>query len=93
MIKSFACKDTEKLFHREKAKKFPPDIHRRAFLTLLYLDQADSLQSLMSPPALRLEKLKGKQKHLHSIRINLQWRICFKWVDGNAYLVEIVDYH
>ena len=93
MIKSFRCRDTEALFNRERVRKFGPDVERAAFRKLLMIDAAPSLDSLTIPPGNRLEALKGDRKGQHSIRINAQWRVCFAWQDGNAYEVEIVDYH
>jgi len=93
MIKSFGCKDTEKIFQRERARKLPHDIQRVAMRKLWMIDAAPDLNSLRVPPGNRLEALSGKRVGQHSIRINDQWRICFRWHDGNAYDVEIVDYH
>ncbi len=93
MIKSFADKETEKVFKGQVSRKLPPDIQQIARRKLLYLDEADILQDLRAPPANRLEALKGNRAGQHSIRINNQWRICFKWAKNNAHDVEIVDYH
>ena len=93
MIRSFADKETEKIFGREFSRKLPKDIQRIARRKLEILDAAESLNDLRVPPANRLEKLKGNRSHQHSIRINDQWRICFEWHDRDAYEVEIVDYH
>ena len=93
MIKSFADKDTEKLFRRQLAKRIPQNIQRNARMELEILDSANVLQDLTVPPGNRLEKLAGDRKGQHSIRINQQWRICFVWQSGNVYEVEIVDYH
>lgn len=93
MIKQFADANTEALFRRERPKKLPHDIHRRALRKLVMLNAAESLQDLRSPPGNRLEKLKGNRTGQYSIRINEQWRICFEWHDGDAYQVEITDYH
>jgi proteic killer suppression protein len=92
MIKTFKCKETEKLFDDIDIKKFR-GIPRTARIKLEILNAAVSLNSLMVPPGNRLEHLKGKRKGQYSIRINNQWRICFVWKDENAYDVEIVDYH
>ncbi len=92
MIKSFRCKDTEALFNDVLVARFKA-IERPARRKLLYLHRARNLQDLMQPPGNRLESLKGDRQGQHSIRINDQWRICFKWIDGDAYEVEIVDYH
>ena len=93
MIKSFAGKETEKLFGREFSRKLPNDIQKIARRKLEVLDAAESLNDLRVPPSNRLEKLKGNRVHQHSIRINDQWRICFEWRGEDAYEVEIVDYH
>jgi proteic killer suppression protein len=92
MIKSFKCKDTEKLFNDLDIKKFR-SISRIARIKLEVLNAAVSLNSLRVPPGNRLEQLKGKRKGQHSIRINDQWRICFVWQEDCAFEVEIVDYH
>jgi proteic killer suppression protein len=93
MIKSFRSKETEQLFHRQSVRKLPNTIQRNALKKLLILDAAESLEDLKIPPANRLEKLSGDRQGQYSIRINQQWRICFEWNQGNAYNVEIVDYH
>ena len=92
MIRSFRDKDTEALFDDRLVRRFAP-IERPARMKLLWLHAATALDTLRSPPGNRLEALKGKRKGQHSIRINDQWRICFRWKDGDAYDVEIVDYH
>jgi len=92
MIKSFKCKDTEKLFNDLDIKKFRT-ISRAARIKLELLNATISLNSLRIPPGNRLERLKGKRKGQYSIRINDQWRICFIWQEENAIKVEIVDYH
>ena len=92
MIRTFNCKDTEKLFNDIDVRKFR-NISRIARIKLEVLNAAVSLNSLKVPPGNRLEQLKGKPKKQHSIRINDQWRLCFIWKDENAYDVEIVDYH
>lgn len=93
MIKSFADRDTERLFNRERVKRFPADLLRTMLRKLVSLDAADALPDLRIPPGNRLEKLKGHRAGRYSIRINDQWRICFDWKDGDAHDVEIVDYH
>ncbi len=93
MIKRVADSETEKLFRGQRPKKLPRQIHRSAMRKLLILDAAERLQDLRIPPGNRLEKLKGNRQGQHSIRINDQWRVCFRWRDGDAYEVEIVDYH
>lgn len=93
MIKSFRCKNTEKVFQRKFVSKFPPEVQRNAMRKLLLLDAAERLEDLRIPPGNRLEKLTGEREGEHSIRINDQWRICFRWHKGDANDVEIVDYH
>ena len=93
MIKTFNCKETEKIFNREFSKKFPQDIQRVALRKLRMINRANILNDLKVPPANRLESLRGERKGQFSIRINDQWRICFKWNDGEVNNVEIVDYH
>ncbi|MEA1946168.1 MAG: type II toxin-antitoxin system RelE/ParE family toxin [Thermodesulfobacteriota bacterium] len=93
MIESFKCSETEKIFHRQVSKKLPQNIQKIAFRKLRMLNRSSTIQDLRIPPANRLEYLSGNRKGQHSIRINDQWRICFKWQNGNAYNVEIVDYH
>jgi len=93
VIKDFADSDTEKLFYRQKTKKLPAQLLRHALRKLLILDAAEMIEDLRIPPGNRLEKLKGTRKGQYSIRINNQWRICFRWQDSNAYSVEITDYH
>ena len=93
MFQSFACADTARLFRRERRKRFPENVHRVAFRKLRMLHRAQTLQDLRVPPGNRLEALKGDRKGQHSIRVNDQFRICFVWRSGDAYEVEIVDYH
>ena len=93
MIQSFADRDTERLFGREPVRRYPAELHRTMLRKLVAVDAAEQLDDLRVPPGNRLEKLKGDRAGQHSIRINVQWRICFRWKDGNAYDVEIVDYH
>jgi proteic killer suppression protein len=93
MIASFKCKETEKIYNRNYSRRFPQAIQKVAMRKLWMIDAAPDLNSLRVPPANRLEALKGDRKGQHSIRINQQWRICFRWKDGNAWDVEIVDYH
>ena len=93
MIKTFKCKETEKIFHREYSKKLPRDIQRVAFRKLRMIDRSQTLRDLKVPPANRLKKLLGRRKGQYGIRINDQWRICFGWIDDNATDVEITDYH
>lgn len=93
MIKSFADRETEAVFGRQVARRLPAEIQRTARRKLIQLDRAQGMRDLVSPPGNRLEALKGDRTGQHSIRINDQWRICFVWRDGDAYEVEIVDYH
>ena len=93
MIKTFKCKETEKIFYREYSKKLPHNIQKVAFRKLRMIDRSKTLIDLKVPPANRLEKLSGQRKGQYSIRINDQWRVCFKWIDNNALEVEITDYH
>lgn len=93
MIKTFASKETEKLFQREVSKVLPTDIQRKTRLKLEILDAAETLNDLRVPPGNRLEKLSGSRAGQYSIRINQQWRICFRWRNGDCYDVEVVDYH
>lgn len=93
MIESFASDETKKIFLGKISTKLPNGIQRTGRRKLLYLDDADDLQDLLAPPGNRLEKLKGDRAGQYSIRINDQWRICFKWSDNKAKNVEIVDYH
>lgn len=92
MIRSFRCRQTERLFHDESVFKFR-SIEDSARRKLLLLHRAIQLQDLRVPPANRLEALKGKRKGRFSIRINDQWRVCFRWEKKDAWDVEIVDYH
>lgn len=93
VIRNFADKETEKIFNRGVSRRLPSDIQRIARRKLEILNAAASVQDLRSPPANRLEKLKGVREGQHSIRINDQWRICFRWSGSDAYDVEIADYH
>ena len=93
MIKSFKSKETEKIFNREYSLKLPSSIQRTALRKLWMIDAAQTINDLRVPPANHLEQLKGNKRGHHSIRINEQWRICFKWHQGDAYDVEIIDYH
>lgn len=93
MIRSFGDKATEAVWREVRSRTFPPDILQTAFRKLEMLHAANSLQDLRTPQANRLEALKGKLKGRHSIRINDQWRVCFRWRDGGAEDVEIIDYH
>jgi len=93
MIKSFRDKETEKIFNRYFTGKLPKTIQNNARKKLVMLDSVTEMGDLRVPPGNRLEALKGDRKGQHSIRVNDQWRICFKWKDGNSYDVEITDYH
>ena len=93
MIRSFADKVTAALFSGLHVRSLPPDLHRRAYAKLQALDAADTLDFLRAPPSNRLEQLRGDRDGQWSIRINDQWRICFRWKDRDAYDVEVTDYH
>ena len=93
MIHGFADRDTERLFQREPVRRFPAQLQRLMLRKLGLIDAAEQLEDLRIPPGNRLEKLKGDRAGQHSIRVNDQWRICFRWKDGNAYAGAIVDYH
>lgn len=93
MLKSFRDKETEKIYHREGSRKLPNDIQQTALRKLRMINNAQNINDLRIPPANRLEKLSGERVGQYSIRINEQWRICFAWRGGDAYDVEITDYH
>jgi toxin HigB-1 len=93
MIRSFASKETEKVWNEEFSRKLPTNMQKLALRKLRMLDAAARLETLRMPPGNRLEKLKGDRAGQHSIRINDQWRICFVWNEPYADEVEIVDYH
>ncbi len=93
MIKTVRDKETARILERQRSRKLPAGIQQTAYRKLRYLNNARTLQDLKVPPANRLEKLRGDRAGLYSIRINDQWRICFRWRQGDAYDVEIVDYH
>ncbi|OHC83323.1 MAG: plasmid maintenance system killer [Rhodospirillales bacterium RIFCSPLOWO2_12_FULL_67_15] len=93
MIKTFAARETENLFRGRFSRRIPADVQMRALRKLLALNAAPGLDDLGRIPGNRLEKLKGDRAGRYSIRINDQWRICFFWRDGDAYEVEVVDYH
>jgi proteic killer suppression protein len=93
MIRSFAGRETERLFRRRESQRIPQNIQKSARRKLELLDAAGALDDLRVPPGNRLEKLSGSRLGQHSIRINDQWRICFSWRDRDAHDVEIVDYH
>lgn len=93
MIKTFADRDTQQLYVTGKSRRLPPDLTKRALRRLEYVDLANSLNDLNTPPSNRLHALKGDREGQYSISINEQWRVCFQFVDGDAYDVEITDYH
>ncbi len=93
MIKSFGNKETEKIWNGKLSKKLPLNIQAIARRKLRMLNNSQDIQDLRIPPANRLEKLGGKLKDFHSIRINKQWRIIFVWNNGNTFHTEIIDYH
>lgn len=93
MIVSIANKETEAIWLGQRSRKLPADIQSRALAKLAMLDAAVELDDLKNPPGNRLHDLKDNRAGQHSISINMQWRICFVWNDGNAYDVEITDYH
>ena len=93
MIKSFRGADTQKVFERQRVRRWQLSLQRAALRKLLVLDAAEDLRDLRVPPGNRLEKLAGHRAGEYSIRINDQWRICFVWRQGDAYEVEIADYH
>ena len=93
MIKTFANKETEQLYIKGKSKHLPSDLIKRAVRRVEYINLAKNLEDLRVPPSNRLHALEGNRKGQFSISINDQWRICFRYVDGDAYDVEITDYH
>jgi len=93
MIKGFRCKETAAIYEERFSRKLPKSIQQRALVKLQQLDAAGDLKDLRIPPSNQLEALKGDRLGQWSIRINQQWRLCFRWESGNAYDVEIVDYH
>ncbi len=92
MIRSFADRETELVWRGIRSRRLPEDIQRRGFRKLLMIEAAEAVGDLREPPSNRLEMLKGERKGQWSIRINDQWRICFRWESGYAEAVEIVDY-
>lgn len=93
MIKSFGSKETEKIWNGERSKKLPNEIQNIARRKLRMINNSQDLQDLRIPPSNRLEKLGGNLKEFYSIRVNKQWRIIFKWENGNCFEIEITDYH
>jgi toxin HigB-1 len=93
MIVSFGDKTTQKVWNGERVKGFSTDIQEITRRKLRMLNNSFDIKDLLIPPSNRLEKLKGRLKDFYSIRVNDQWRIIFKWENGNAYYVELIDYH
>jgi proteic killer suppression protein len=93
MIKTFADKETQQLYVKGKSRRIPSDLMKRAVRRLEYINLATTLKDLRVPPSNRLHALKGHREGQFSISINEQWRICFRFIDGDAYDVEIIDYH
>ncbi|MEI5685690.1 type II toxin-antitoxin system RelE/ParE family toxin [Sphingomonas kyungheensis] len=93
MIRSFADAKTERIWNRDRSRLLPPDIQQRAMRRLTLLDSAQSLEELAQIKGNRLHALQGDRAGQHAIAINMQWRVCFLWKDGDAYDVEIADYH
>lgn len=93
MIRSFADKEAEKIWTGLRSRKLPAEIQQKALVKLSLINRAQTLDDLRIPPGNRLEALKDDRRGSYSVRINDQWRICFRWRDGGAYNVEIVDYH
>ena len=93
MILSFACKETEKIFHGQRSRKLPTEIQTRARRKLMQIENAQALNDMRIPPSNRLEALSGDLAGYWSVRINRQWRLVFQWEDGNASEVQVMDYH
>lgn len=93
MIRSFADRETERVWRGQRSRRLPPDIQDTALRKLRLVNAARRLEDLRIPPGNRLEALSGNRRGQHSIRINSQWRICFRWNDGEAEDVEVCDYH
>jgi toxin HigB-1 len=93
VIQSFADSETERFYTTGRSRRFPPEIRARAAMRLTQIDAAPQIEDLKQPPSNRLEALKGDRKGQWSIRINDQWRVCFRFAKGDAYDVAIVDYH
>jgi proteic killer suppression protein len=93
MIQSFACSETANIWNGRRSRKLPADIQQRALAKLNMIDAAETLDDLKLPPSNRLHELGRDRAGQHSISINMKWRICFRWSNGNAQDVEIVDYH
>ena len=92
-LRSFADKDTERIWRRERSRKLDQPTQRAALRKLLILDAAEALDDMRFPPGNRLEKLRGDRAGQYSIRVNQQWRICFRWPSAGPENVELVDYH
>jgi proteic killer suppression protein len=93
VLRSFRDKDAERIWRRERSRRLGQDVQRSALRKLLILDAAEVLDDLRVPPGNRLEKLSGNRADQYSIRVNQQWRICFRWTSAGPEDVEIVDYH
>ena len=93
MIRTFADKDTQELYSTGRSRRLPPDIAKRAMRKLEYIDLATCLDDLKVPPGNRLHRLERDRKGQHAIAVNDQWRICFRFAEGDAYDVEVADYH
>ncbi|WP_086608915.1 type II toxin-antitoxin system RelE/ParE family toxin [Erythrobacter donghaensis] len=93
MIRSFACKETERIWIGRASRKLPADIQQRALAKLALLNRVKTIDDLRNPPSNRLHALTGDREGQHSVSINMQWRICFVFENGDAHGVEIVDYH
>ncbi len=93
MIKSYRDRDTQAVAERRRVRRFSESLQRRAQIKLMLINNSKNLNDLRTPPGNRLEALSGDRAGQHSVRINDQWRVCFTWIDGDAYEVEIVDYH
>lgn len=93
MIKSFQCRDTEKIWRCELVRRWDVGVRKAALRKLTWLDAAKDVNDLRVPPGNRLEKLKGNRAGKYSLRVNDQWRLCFEWRDGHVWNVEMVDYH
>jgi proteic killer suppression protein len=93
MIKSFKDRETERLFRSGQSRRIGADLQHRAMLRLRRVDLAERIEDLLEPPSHMLEKLSGDRQGSWSIRVNRQWRICFRWQDGHAWDVEMIDYH
>jgi proteic killer suppression protein len=93
VLRSFADKEAERIWERKQSKKFNDATQRAVLKKLVILDAAETIEDLRVPPGNRLEKLKGDREGQHSVRVNQQWRVCFRWTDAGPEEVEIVDYH